>query len=118
MQNASIGPSAGQKARPKLRTVDLKMEADREPTMESKMKVSRLASWARSQKDTWTGKTPQLIVSGDGQDESVDYRHRCKIRYGTKAEVAKRKVEMTMTTDEQDRYSKRYDATTAEVQDT
>ena len=67
--------------------LDFIMEAEREFPMELSAKVSRLAAWARSQKDTWTGKTPQLIVSGDGQDETADYRHRCKICYGTKAEV-------------------------------
>ena len=67
--------------------LDFIMEVDRELPMELTPKVSRLASWARSQKDTWTGRTPQLIVSGDGQDETADYRHRCKICYGTKAEV-------------------------------
>ena len=67
--------------------LDFIMEAEREFPMELSAKVSRLAAWARSQKDTWTGKTPQLIVSGEGQDETADYRHRCKISYGTKAEV-------------------------------
>ena len=67
--------------------LDFIMEVDRELPMEITPKVSRLASWARSQKDPWTGRTPQLIVSGDGKDESVDYRHRCKICYGTRAEA-------------------------------
>ena len=67
--------------------LDFIMEAEREFPMELSAKVSRLAAWARSQKDTWTGKTPQLIVSGDGQDETADFRYRCKICYGNKAEV-------------------------------
>ena len=67
--------------------LDFIMEVDRELPMELTPKVSRLASWARSQKDPWTGRTPQLIVSGDGKDESVDYRHRCKICYGARAEA-------------------------------
>ena len=68
--------------------LDFIMEVDRELTTELSPKVLRLASWARSQKDVWTGRTPQLIVSGDGKDESVDYRNQCKICHGAKAEVA------------------------------
>ena len=51
------------------------MEVDRELPMGLMPKVPRLASGARSQKDTRTDKTPQLTVSEDGQDESVDHRH-------------------------------------------
>ena len=68
--------------------LDFIMEVDREMPMELSPKVSRLASWARSQKDAWTGRTPQLIVSGDGKDESVDYRRQCQVRHGAQAEAA------------------------------
>ena len=63
------------------------MEVEREMPMELSPKVSRLASWARSQKDAWTGRTPQLIVSGDGKDESVDYRNQCQVCHGAMAET-------------------------------
>ena len=67
--------------------LDFIMEVDREMPMELSAKVSRLASWARSQKDAWTGRTPQMIVSGDGKDESVDYRNQCQICHGAMAEL-------------------------------
>ena len=67
--------------------LDFIMEVDREMPMELSPKVSRLASWARSQKDPWTGRTPQLIVSGNDKDESVDYRNQCQICHGAMAEA-------------------------------
>ena len=67
--------------------LDFIMEVDREAPSESSPKVSRLAGWARAQRDFRTGRTPQLVVSGDSRDESVDYRRQCQICRGAQAEA-------------------------------
>ena len=62
--------------------LDFIMEVEREMPMELSPKVSRLASWARSQKDAGTGRMPQLI-------DHTTRDHSTKVRKAGKQETVR-----------------------------